>query len=158
MAQSLRLAGRVNLAGGSRGDAGHARNLGYGAGSSGWEWGFGRLPSANLLFVGTEMTVSNLVCSLWPNFDEPIVVRRRDDRLRLAPSSERVGTMILYGVDTLTDHEQHALQAWLSVRNGRTRVVSTVSESLLPMIEAGAFSDSLYYRLNVVCIDLRTQR
>jgi len=116
-----------------------------------------RLRRTNLLLVGTELMVSNLICSLWSNFVEPIVVRRRDERLRLAPSSEPIGTMILYGVDTLTDDEQRALQDWLTVRNGRTRVVSTVSASLLPMVEACAFSDSVYYRLNTVCIDLTSQ-
>jgi hypothetical protein len=154
MAQSLGLAGRVDLPAAPRSGAQQAWNRG--AESPAWEWGPGRLPKANLLFVGSDLMVSNVVCSLWPNFAEPIVVRRRDDRLRLAPSSEPVGTMILYGVDTLTDHEQNALQDWLSVRNGRTRVVSTVSTSLLPMVEACAFSDGLYYRLNTVCIDLRT--
>jgi hypothetical protein len=158
MAQSLRLAGRADLAAAPRTGAPYAGNSARVSESPIWEWGFGRLPRANLLLVGTELMVSSFVCSLWSNFDEPIMVRRRDDRLRLAPSSEPVGTMILYGVDTLTDDEQCALQDWLTVRSGRTRVVSTVSTSLLPMVEACAFSDWLYYRLNTVSIDLRSPR
>ncbi len=153
MGQSLVLAGRVDSGTGAR----HARNLGYGAEMPNKDLDVARLRRTNLLLVGTELMVSNLICSLWSNFVEPIVVRRRDERLRLAPSSEPIGTMILYGVDTLTDDEQRALQDWLTVRNGRTRVVSTVSASLLPMVEACAFSDSVYYRLNTVCIDLTSQ-
>jgi DNA-binding NtrC family response regulator len=46
------------------------------------------------------------------------------------------------------------LNQWLSVGDGRARVVSFASESLLPMLEAGAFDEGLYYHLNVVTIDL----
>jgi transcriptional regulator of acetoin/glycerol metabolism len=62
--------------------------------------------------------------------------------------------MIILAIDTLTLAEQLALQDWLVLRHGRTRVVSTTSASLMPLVESGAFSDALYYRLNVVSIDL----
>ena len=84
--------------------------------------------------------------------------RRSGERLRLPPSSEPVGTLLLEAVDTLTDYEQRALQDWLIVRNRATRVVSTTAASLLDMVDAGTFNDSLYYRLNVVRIDLDAQR
>lgn len=32
------------------------------------------------------------------------------------------------------------------------KVISTATASLLPRIERGAFLDSLYYRLNTICI------
>ena len=119
---------------------------------------FAQACRANILLIGAESAVSHLVCSLWGSFDEPLMIRRAGELLRLPPSSEPVGTMIIHGVETLTDYEQRALQDWLLLRNGTTRVVSTASASLLPMVEAGVFSDSLYYRLNVVCIDLSTRR
>jgi transcriptional regulator of aromatic amino acid metabolism len=40
--------------------------------------------------------------------------------------------------------------------NNRTRVVSTTTQSLLPVLETGAFNDELYYRLNVLTFDLRS--
>jgi hypothetical protein len=127
-----------------------------GAESPDRDWEFARVSRANLLLVGTELMVSNFLCSLWSDLVEPVAVRRRGERLRLPPSSEPVGTMILHAVDTLTDYEQRALKDWLTVRNGRTRVISTASASLLPMVEASVFSDWLYYRLNVVRIDLQS--
>jgi hypothetical protein len=111
---------------------------------------------ANLLLVGAEQSVSTFVCALWPAFDEPLMMRRIGGPLRLPPSSEPVGTIIILGVETLSESEQRALQDWLVLRKGRTRVVSTSSAALMPMVEAGTFSDSLYYRLNVVYIDLNT--
>jgi hypothetical protein len=112
---------------------------------------------ANLLLVGAEPAVANLLLSLWSTFGEPLMIRRGGDRLRLPSGSEPVATMIIQAVHTLTDYEQRALQDWLLLRDGRTRVVSTASASLLPMVEAGAFSDSLYYRLNVFYIDLSSR-
>ena len=141
MARSLELAGRAGVAGAESPDR---------------DWEFARLSRANLLLVGAEMMVSSFLCSLWSNLAEPVAVRRRGERLRLPPSSEPVGTMILHAVDTLTDYEQRALKDWLTVRNGQTRVISTASTSLLPMVEACAFSDWLYYRLNVVRVDLQS--
>lgn len=119
--------------------------------------GFARAYGANVLLVGADPVLSEIVCSLWSTFDEPIMIRRSDDPLRLPTGPEVIGTLILHHVETLSDREQRDLQDWLVVRNVRTQVVSTVSASLLPMVEAGAFSDSLYYRLNVVCIDLTTR-
>ena len=111
---------------------------------------------ANLLIVGAEQAVSTFVCELWSAFDEPLMMRRIGGPLRLPPSSEPVGTMIILGVETLSQADQRALEDWLVLREGRTRLISTSSASLMPRIEAGAFSDALYYRLNVVYIDLNT--
>ena len=61
-------------------------------------------------------------------------------------------------METLTREEQDALHQWLSAGNGRARVVSSASEALFPMVESGAFNDGLYYRLNVVTIDLTSPR
>lgn len=156
MAQSLLAAGADSgapRAGGRR----QTRDL-AGSAVSADDVDFARRSKANLMLIGTEHRLSDFVRSLWPAFDEPVMFRRRDARLRLPPTSEPVGTMILQGVETLTDYEQRALQDWLSVRKGRTRVVTTMSSTLLPMVEARVFSDGLYYRLNTFCIDLRTQR
>jgi DNA-binding NtrC family response regulator len=50
--------------------------------------------------------------------------------------------------------DQLQLLEWLEKRVGRTQIVSTTSESLLPQVESGAFNDILYYRLNTVHVDV----
>ena len=44
----------------------------------------------------------------------------------------------------------------MNAGNSRTRVVSTTTQSMLPVLETGAFDDDLYYRLNVLTFDLRS--
>lgn len=113
-----------------------------------------RLPRVNVLVVGAEDEAAKLITSLWPCLVTPIVVRDRGEPLPLSPTSPPVGTIVIYGVDTLTRREQLALNQWLIAGNGHARVVSSASASLFPMVEAGVFDDGLYYRLNVVTIDL----
>ena len=113
------------------------------------------MTKANLLLVGAEQTVSNLVFAMWSIFDGPVAVRGPHDRLRLAPASDPVGTLVLYGVETLTGEEQQSLNAWLAAKSGHTRVVSTASVSLLPLVQSRAFDDQLFYRLNTIWVDLR---
>jgi len=119
------------------------------------DWDLARVTKANLLLVGGEQTVSNLVFAMWSIFDGPIAVKGPHERLRLLPAADPVGTLVLYGADTLTTDEQASLNHWLVARTGRTRVITTSSVSLLPLVESGAFSDELYYRLNTIWVDLR---
>ncbi len=110
--------------------------------------------SRNLLVLGDDDVVEGVLASLWPSLAPPTVVRKRDEGLRLSPASLPVATMVIYDVDTLTAHEQRALYHWVGA-NSRTQVVSTASKCLMPMLGAGTFNDGLYYRLNVVLLDLR---
>jgi transcriptional regulator of acetoin/glycerol metabolism len=52
--------------------------------------------------------------------------------------------------------DQCRLLTWLEMSGGRIQVVSTTTSPLLPLVESGVFHDTLYYRLNVVCVDLTT--
>jgi hypothetical protein len=111
-----------------------------------------RTTRANLLVVGDDDIVAGIMTSLWPSLATPIAVRQRGDRLRLSPTSPPASTIVIYDVDTLTRHQQRRLHHWIAV-NGRTQIVSTASKSLWPMLQAGAFHEALYYRLNVLMLD-----
>ena len=108
----------------------------------------------NVLVVGAEDEVAEFITSLWPCLAMPIAVRDRGEPLRLSPAPEPAETLVIHGVETLTRREQLALKEWLNAGNGRARVVSSASASLFSMVESGVFDDGLYYRLNVVLIDL----
>jgi transcriptional regulator of aromatic amino acid metabolism len=110
----------------------------------------------NLLIMGADEAVARFVTSLWPHFLAPRVVRRRGEQIRLLPTSRPAGTIVVYDVDTLARQEQDALHRWMNEGNDRTRVVSTTTQSLLPVLETGAFNDDLYYRLNTLTLDLRS--
>ena len=124
-----------------------------GPGSPASDLDLARLTRTNLFVVGDDDVVATLITSLWPSLAPPIFVRQRGERLQLSPTSPSVATIVVLDVHTLTRHEQDALYHWMA-GNGRTQVVSTASKSLQPMLEAGAFHEGLYYRLNVVTLDL----
>jgi len=156
MAQLLRLGSGVDRyqspprrASGSR--SGNQRRRA--AGSPPSDLDLARLTRANLFLVGDDDVVVPVVTSLWPSFATPVVVRNRDERLRLSPTPQPVGTVVVCDVDTLTGPEQRTLYNWMA-GNGRTQIVSTASKFLHPLLEAGVFDEGLYYRLNVVTIDL----
>jgi transcriptional regulator of acetoin/glycerol metabolism len=52
--------------------------------------------------------------------------------------------------------QQIHLLHWLDLINERlqVQVVSTTSEPLFPLVQTGAFLADLYYKLNIVLIDL----
>jgi transcriptional regulator of acetoin/glycerol metabolism len=54
----------------------------------------------------------------------------------------------------LSSTEQSALLDWLDRDRRGTQVISTSPQSLVPLVEQGRFSDVLYYRLNLVYIEL----
>ena len=118
--------------------------------------GLARCTKLNLLIMGADDVVAKFVTSLWPHFLAPHVVRRRGEQLRLTPPSRPAGTILVYDVHTLTLRDQDALHRWMNAGNDRTRVVSTTTQSLMPVVETGAFNDYLYYRLNVLTLDLRS--
>jgi DNA-binding NtrC family response regulator len=61
--------------------------------------------------------------------------------------------MVLQDVGALCPEEQRRLLNWLEESGGRTQVVSTSAEPLLARVTEGSFLDTLYYRLNTVCVE-----
>jgi hypothetical protein len=156
MAQSFRLPARVDWSLTQRALAHWSDNRRQGAESLISDEGLARSTKLNLLIMGADDVVARFVTSLWPYFLAPRVVRRRGEPLRLLPTSRPAGTILIHDVHTLTCREQDALEHWMNASNNRTRVVSTTTQSLLPVMETGAFNDELYYRLNVLTFDLRS--
>jgi hypothetical protein len=109
----------------------------------------------NLLLMGTNGVIEEALTRLMPNLREPIRTWTPPDPLEL-PSPAQSGTLILREVGALPPAEQRRLLEWLELCGGRTQVVSTTTSPLLALVEASAFHDTLYYRLNVVCVDVTT--
>src|SRR5688572_10757587 len=117
------------------------------------EWRVARIARANLLLVGSDRLAQEIVDALRPDFSEPIEVWHADSRLVLPPI-EGTGTLILQDVGAMPHDDQRRLCDWLEITAGRTRVVSTTRQPLLPLLEAGTFMETLYYRLNVLCFQM----
>ena len=106
----------------------------------------------NLLLMGNDDVVQPLVEALAARLHQPVGTWSPGERLVLPPA-ERTGTMVLNDVGALAVQDQIQLLEWLGTAIGRTQVVSTSPAPLLPRVESGKFIDTLYYRLNTVCVD-----
>jgi len=107
----------------------------------------------NLLLTGRETLVEDALSRVRPGLRGPTQTWTPPGPL-LLPSPTQSGTLILRGVEALSDLDQYRLLKWLDLATGRTQVISTTTGVLLDLVEAGAFHAALYYRLNVVCVDL----
>jgi hypothetical protein len=105
----------------------------------------------NALIVGTDATTSAVIAALRPSLAEPVFTVRVGEPL---PPSDQGGSLILLDVCRFTPAEQLRLLEWLDENARGTQVISTSSRSLTEVIAAGEFHAVLYYRLNVVYIDM----
>ncbi len=111
------------------------------------------MPRINLLLIAPDGVVRHVLESLQLDLWDPVTRWSPGEPLTL-PSPTRPGTMVLHDVHALTPAEQIDLVEWLVLAKGRTQVVSTTSTPLLPRVESGHFIDTLFYRLNTVCVDV----
>jgi transcriptional regulator of acetoin/glycerol metabolism len=54
----------------------------------------------------------------------------------------------------MAHNNQLQLLDWSARTQGRIQIVSMTSVPLIPRVQIGAFLDTLYYRLNTVCVDV----
>jgi len=107
----------------------------------------------NVLAVGPDDVLKRLLDTVLPSLREPISRLAPGDSADL-PALGECGTLIIENVGALPLDDQHQLFDWLTSAVGRTQIVSTTVSALLPLVETGAFIEALYYRLNIICIDL----
>lgn len=117
-----------------------------------WSWLSGVHP--NVLLVGDRMATDAALSYLESTYQPPVIVRNCGDHPLVLPPIESVNTLILHDVAALLPGEQQMLIDWLSCENRRTQVVTTSPEALLPLVTSGAFLSMLYYRLNVIYVDV----
>ena len=106
----------------------------------------------NVLLLGTNDVVNRVMAALHERLPEPVARWSPGDEFML-PAVGKVGAIVLNDVGALAIQEQIQLLEWLNMAQGRTQVVSTAPTLLLPRVKAGAFIDTLYYRLNTLCLD-----
>ena len=105
----------------------------------------------NALIVGANATTNAVVAALRPSLADPVCTVRVGEPL---PPPGQGGSLVLLEVCDFTPGEQLRLLDWLDENAGGTRIVSTSSRSLTDMIATGEFLAMLYYRLNLVYIDM----
>ena len=112
-----------------------------------------RATHPNVLIVGPDAAIDHALRALLELCRQPVTTNERNHALVL-PSRSNAGTLILPDVGHLSLNDQHRLLAWLEVPCGGAQVVATSVRPLYTCLHTGAFLERLYYRLNVVYLDL----
>jgi len=120
------------------------------------EWAAISYGRHNFLLAGATSAVDAMLASTLPYLEEPVRLFHDDSA---APLPAR-GTLIVSEISGLNAEQQSRLLVWMekSDPGARVQIVSTTSRSILPLLETGEFRAELYYRLNVVRIDLDEPR
>jgi hypothetical protein len=111
------------------------------------------VPRANVLVIGPDEAIERFLDAVLPTLRQP-VSRWVPGQCLLLPAVEELGTLVIENAGALPPDAQRRLFDWLTLTLGRTQIVSTTATSLLPLVETGVFLEALYYRLNIICIDL----
>ena len=103
---------------------------------------------ADALIVGDRYAITQVLNHVWLTLRKPVswVDSRRLCWLPEACES----TLILEHADDLKLSDQGRLLDWLSAGPQSPRLIATASRPLSPLVEAGAFSRSLYDRIAAV--------
>jgi hypothetical protein len=109
----------------------------------------------NVLLVGPPSSVKRLLDAIIP-FCRPPIVESQGTRLTLPPPP--IGTLVLQGADQLSAANQHRLHHWLLDADSSLQVISTASSPIFPLVQRKLFRDALYYRLNVMCLNVGPER
>jgi hypothetical protein len=112
------------------------------------EW---RSPRHNVLLEGPEPSTLAVLQLLEPHLPEPVIRRGRGSPLQLPDG--HIGALILEDVSDLSGDEQARLLAWIGGRC-QTQIVSTTARPLFARVARGLFDASLYYRLNVIVVEV----
>ena len=108
----------------------------------------------NVLLIGDKAATDAAVRDLQSAHQNSSVTWHCGGLPLVVPPSEPVSTVILHDAAVLSPGEQQMLSDWLSLETCRTRVVTTSSVPLFPLVESGAFMATLYYRLNVIYVEV----
>jgi hypothetical protein len=105
----------------------------------------------NTLLIGAEPHAAAIIAQHAQSLRAPIQHWRVTEGIKSLPTT---GTLVMWGVDTLSVPQQEELLTWMDNHSANVQLISVSEFPLYPLVLAGAFLDELYYRLNLVCLPL----
>src|SRR5258708_26556355 len=120
--------------------------------TAGWcneEWSVLTRARVNTLLVGPDAITSQVLDAFQPVFRLPIA---RCQATALPLSARVEGTLIIEHLDRMNLASQRRLLEWIDAGTGSLQVVTTACCPLFPLVDAGRFLATLYYRLNVLYV------
>ena len=116
------------------------------------DWSLFRGAHPAALLIGSASSATAALVRLRPNLRLPLV--HWWPWAVGEPPQTTTGTLVMWDVDSLSERQQAQLLTWLESRVANVQVISISERPLFPLVQRKAFLDSLYYRLNVVCLEL----
>jgi hypothetical protein len=105
---------------------------------------------ARVLIIGDSAAVARVLEEVQKHCGQPLYDCSSGRDLALPVDG---GSVILHDVSTLHGQEQQQISAWMTDSGSDCSVFATSAEPLFPAVTSGAFSPTLFYRLNVVTIE-----
>ena len=106
----------------------------------------------NVLLEGPPACTEAVLHLLKPYLGEPVTLKRPGAPLELHTSMR--GALVVHDISAFSGPEQDRILGWLDDPHSRTQVVCTTTEPLFPLVVRGLFDETLYYRLNVILLQL----
>ena len=106
----------------------------------------------NVLLQGPVGAIDAALAAIAPCLLPPVAWKKEGSKFD--PTAGAIASLILQEVGCLTQAEQIHLLDWLDNTNGHPQIVSTTTRPLFGLVERGMFDAALYYRLNIVLLDL----
>jgi sigma-54-interacting transcriptional regulator len=106
----------------------------------------------NVMLEGPLVCIEAVLHLLKPHFGAPVTMKRSGASLE--PHTFKGGTVIVHDIAAFTRPDQDRILGWLDDAQTRAQVVCTTIEPLFPLVARGLFDETLYYRLNVILLQL----
>jgi hypothetical protein len=106
---------------------------------------------SNVLLIGQDADTDRAIAWLTGNAAASLPAWWDETPMALPESPVR--TVLVRNALALDAAGQVRLNRWLEAQTGAVRVISTAPESLFALVERCQFLESLYYRLNIICVE-----
>jgi len=116
-----------------------------------YDWHLLVTTRTNALFEGSIPHTEAVLGMCMPSLASPIGLWTG------GPPAVRPETLIVREVGTLALEAQRVLLDWIDSAGQGVRVLATSAQPLFPLVQHQAFLSELYYRLNVLRLDLGRQ-
>ena len=106
----------------------------------------------NVLLEGPQACTEAVLHLLKPYLDKPVTLKRSGAPLELHTAKR--GALVMHDIGAFSGLEQDRMLGWLDDPQSRAQVVCTTTEPLFPLVTRGLFNETLYYRLNIILLQL----
>jgi sigma-54-interacting transcriptional regulator len=116
------------------------------------DWSVFRGAHPHALLIGSEASADAAISQLLPFLRAPVV--HWHPAAVADAALPATGTLVIWEVDTLDRMQQEQLLMWLDSLAADVQVISVGERAVFPLVVREQFLDTLYYRLNIVCLTL----